>query len=125
MCNSVTPSDWKKAQNGEGTDSTIKYNPESNPSIKTLQKNGTVKKEGRPREIGLAHELVHSEHADQGDIDLSKTKHTYKDDNGNNVTQKVRKEELRTVGVGGHNKAGDITENNIRSEQGLKLRGAY
>ena len=123
--NSIAPSSWKKAQNDQGSDSTIKYNPESNPLIKTLQKDGTVKGEGRPREIGLAHELVHAEHIDQGDIDLSKAKHTYKDSSGNNVTQSVRKEELRTVGVGGQNKPSDITENDIRQEQGLKLRGAY
>ena len=37
----------------------------------------------------------------------------------------VPKEELATIGLGGYNKKGDITENMIRAEHGLNPRGAY
>ena len=39
-------------------------------------------------------------------------------------TKNVPKEELATVGLK-YNKRGDITENMIRKEHGLPLRGAY
>ena len=50
-----------------------------------------------------------------------------KDASGTTVTQTVKKEELRIVGFKGV-KAGDVTENNLRSEQRRtrkKKRGAY
>jgi len=41
------------------------------------------------------------------------------------LPQSVRKNELATVGLGGLNNSMDITENQIRREQGLNLRASY
>ena len=56
-------------------------------------------------------------------VDYSTTAtHTYKDANGNTVTQTQPKEELETVGLQGNHK---YNENKLRKEQGLNKRGAY
>lgn len=121
----VNPTD---AINGTGSDTNVSFDPTSNPSIMTEDpKTGNVSgKTGRPNQVGLGHELIHAERSMRGAaIDYSKTgTHTYKDASGKTVTQTVPQEELATVGLK-HNTKKDITENQIRKEQGQNKRGAY
>lgn len=111
------------AQNGKGSNSTINYNPKANPKIPTRQKDGTIQFEGRPKEIGLAHELIHTDHLTNGTADATPVIQTFTA-KGNKYQYEVMKEELRTVGVA-HTRKGDVTENRIRKENGLKPRAAY
>ncbi|EKO49532.1 RHS repeat-associated core domain-containing protein, partial [Leptospira kirschneri] len=112
------------AQNGQGSNAEIKYNLNANPKIPTLQKNGSVKFESRPKEIGLAHELIHSEHITKGTVDTGIVEQKFMTSDKMKYKDNVMKEELRTVGTN-YMKKGDITENMIRKENGLKLRAAY
>ncbi len=127
--NSFRYSSAKKASNGKGSDGTVYFNPTSNnPLIETLDpQTGTVSPSNRPHEIGLGHELIHADRAMRGvTIPLNKTtSQTYTDAIGNKVTEiGVRCEELATVGISG-NTNNDITENDLREEQGQNPRGAY
>jgi type VI secretion system secreted protein VgrG len=96
--------DW-----GNGSDSTIKYNPD----LKAISTNkwGT-----RPPAIGLAHELIHSKHAAEGSVDTTKVDNDSKPDPADpKKTAKELDEEVRAVGLPPHEDE-DITENNIRNE---------
>ena len=113
--------------NGVGSNSTITFNPNSNPLITTLDpKTGNGLEQIRPSHIGLIHELIHADHAARGTILTGIASYLYRDSNGNvQVQSDIRREEFATVGLGGQNNKMDITENNIRMEQGLNLRAAY
>ena len=116
--------DWTKAMNGTGDDATVSFNPSSDPLIKTVEpKTGNISGKKRPNQIGLAHELIHADHINNGSVDFTKTEHTYQTVGGN-MTQTHPIEEFRTVGLKG-TKKGDITENQIRKEQSQNQRGAY
>lgn len=66
--NQTDPVDKENSENGVGTGSLIKYNPnESGNDIKNYD--GTT---GRPAEIGLAHELLHGERNVDGTSDRTK-----------------------------------------------------
>ena len=115
--NSANAVNWTDAQNGTGSDATVSFDLTSNPSILSENsKTGKVSRKKRPKQIGLGHELIHADHINNGDVDLTPTIYTYKDETGTLVTQMVRSEELRTVGLKGV-KAGDVTENDLRKEQ--------
>ena len=128
------------AINGKGSDTEVYFNPDSNPDILTKDPvTGNVAGAKRPAFIGLAHELIHAERSMRGKaIDYSemadykyqtsRTKWTWGPLWGYDytyTTENVPKEELATVGLGYNNWWGDITENMIRAEHGLRLRGAY
>jgi hypothetical protein len=116
--------DWTKSQNGTGDNVTVTFDPTANPDIKTVEPStGNVSDAKRPDEIGLGHELIHSDHMSRGDVRLNSETHTYQT-SGGKVTQKENSEELRTVGLKGAKK-GQVTENQLRKEQGLNKRGAY
>ncbi|MCE2504178.1 MAG: hypothetical protein J4G05_09010 [Chlorobi bacterium] len=120
----VNPAD---AISGKGSDVNVSFDPTSNPSIATEDPvTGRVSGKSRPNEIGLAHELIHGERSMRGEaINYSDMgTHTYIDASGNTITQTVPKEELATVGLK-YNKKDDVTENDIRKEQGQNKRGAY
>ena len=115
------------AINGKGSNVNVYFNPNSNPQIPTLNaKTGRVNGEKRPAHVGLAHELIHGDRSMRGvAIDYSENAtYTYTNSRGLRVTQSLKKEEAATIGLK-HVKKDDITENDIRKEQGLKLRGAY
>src|SRR5690554_412943 len=115
------------AINGKGTDVNIYFDPTSDPSIMTKDpKTGNVSGKKRPNQIGLAHEIIHGERSMRGEaIDYNEWgTQTYKDAFGKIVTEPVRKEEAATSGIKYHTKK-DITENDIREEQGQNKRGAY
>ncbi len=50
--------------------------------------------------------------------------YSYTDANGKTITEPMRMEEAATIGLG-YEDHQDITENDIRKEHGLPLRGAY
>ena len=96
-------------KNGKGSDSTVSYNP----SRSNL---GTEKWQTRPPAIGLAHELVHAQHAAEGSIDTSKVSNDSKPDPGNpKLIVKEMAEEVRTAGIPPYSKE-PYSENTIRDE---------
>jgi RHS repeat-associated protein len=116
--------DWTNATNGTGANATVNFDPTSNPSILTVDPaTGNVSGATRPNEIGLGHELIHAGHINKGTVDFTPATNTYQTATGAQI-QTVATEELRTVGVSGHD-ANKATENKIRQEQGLNQRGAY
>ncbi|MCP1997578.1 RHS repeat-associated core domain-containing protein, partial [Flavobacterium sp. HSC-61S13] len=128
--NSESDVNSSNAISGVGSYVNVSFDPTSNPDILTVDpKTGNVSGKKRPNQIGLGHEIIHGERSMRGEaIDYNDMgTHTYQDANGNTVTQTVPKEELATVGLK-HNTSKDITENDLRNEQGKtknKQRGAY
>ncbi|GHT25321.1 hypothetical protein FACS189430_11780 [Bacteroidia bacterium] len=114
------------AINGVGSDAIVVFDAVQNISqIPTKDPNtGNVSPQSLPYELALGHELVHADRSMKGvAVDYSmNTTHTYKDANGNTVTQSRPKEDMETVGLHGHYK---YSENKLRKEQGLNERGAY
>jgi hypothetical protein len=102
------------------------YNPKSKPKIKTKDaKTGNIEKKDRPAHIGGMHEVIHGDRSMRGKaIDYSKKDtQEYKTKRGK-VKEQVPREEMATIGTK-HNKKDDITENDLRKEQGVEERGAY
>ena len=125
--NYETDENSTNAINGTGSNVNVYFNPESDPDIPTLDKTtGRVIGKKRPSQVGLAHEMIHGDRSMRGSaINYSeKEPYTYTNSQGEKTTQSLRKEEAATVGLN-HVKKNDITENDIRKEQGLKSRGAY
>ena len=132
--------DNQSAASISGSHSKIWFNPNSDPSIQTINpSDGIVAYYGsRPSYIGLAHELIHADRSMRGVRIPSNQRANYtylgrykKHIGGNKtvyssmrIAANEKKEELATVGIK-FNKSGDITENMIRKEHGLWLRGAY
>ncbi len=129
--------DWTKATNGTGDNATVIFDPTANPQILTENpKTGNVENKPEPDKIALAHELIHVTRIFTGGISFDKDNYTYQTAaaipaKGKTparpavtVTQNVVKEELRTVGLKGV-VGSEPTENDIRKEHKLNLRGAY
>ena len=123
-----------------GNHATVWFNPNSKVKPQTIEpRTGVVGYYNyRPAYIGLAHELIHADRSMRGASILYDTyaRYTYLKSYSikkgwfrNTVskkygTQYVPKEELATIGLA-YNKHNDITENQIRKEHRLWLRGAY
>lgn len=115
------------AINGKGSNVNVHFNPESNPDIPTLnRKTGRVGNKKRPSQVGLAHEMIHGDRSMRGvAIEYSESEsYSYINNRGQRVMETLSKEEAATVGLN-HVKKNDITENDIRKDQGLNPRGAY
>lgn len=112
--------------NGTGSNSTVTFNPNAAPKIGTLDENtGISRSQDRPSWIGLAHELIHADQVARG-TELTRTgTYSYRDTTGVVRTARENRYELATVGIGGLNNRMDITENDIRKEQGLRVRSEY
>jgi hypothetical protein len=107
---------WDKGtHDGKGSDATVYFDKTSQPPISTIDKytGKIVSKRDRPSQIGLGHELIHAEHYINGNADYN--------DRDKNF---VKDEEPRTVGVK-YTQRGDITENDLRKEQGVEPRARY
>ena len=131
--------DW--AYNKKGVDAVVILNIKNDPDIMTIDsETGNVRPAKGPGYIGLAHEMIHADRLMRG-VAIKRNKfstYRYQIDKVKKYfifkfwswmspvyrVEKVRKEELATIGLK-HNKKGDITENMIRKEHGLNLRGAY
>jgi type VI secretion system secreted protein VgrG len=94
---------------GAGSDSTVGFNP-NRESI------GTEPWETRPPAVGLAHELVHAQHAATGDIKTDQVENDSKPDPANPGGHATEMdEEVRTVGIPPYD-GEPYSENKIRSE---------
>lgn len=114
-----------RAQNGIKENSYVNFDPTSNLTkalVDPATGNVVEFTQTPPSTISLAHELIHAHHLTKGDSEYDETTYTYQTASGN-VTENGNIEEFRTVGLKGVRK-GDITENQIREEQGLRKRGA-
>lgn len=94
---------------GTGTNSTVVFDPDT----RTI---GSEAWETRPPAIGLAHELVHAEHAATGTMSTGEVQNDSKRDPTNPTRfQMYRKREIEAVGVPPNDQRA-FTENKIRSE---------
>ena len=84
---------------------------------------GDASDQPRDPSIGLAHELIHGDHYQRGVYNADSKKEEYR--GLDKVIHKARIEEQRTVGLGEQVTADDVTENQIREEQGAGLRASY
>lgn len=111
---------------GVGSDAIVNLDPNQAANVLTEDNNGNQQLEAADQSIILGHELIHAYRSFKGEaIDYSlKENYQYKDAAGNTKNESVIKEEARTVGLQG-NKAGDITENKLRKEQGKNKRIKY
>ncbi len=115
------------AKNGIGTDVVVIFNPTRVAYIPTLNPaTKRVHKTTRPPQVGLGHEMIHGDRSMRG-VSLRRNlyeSHTYIDSSGRHVTEKILIDEAETIGLS-HVGPDDITENDIRKEQGQNSRGAY
>ena len=113
--------------NGKGTNTTVLFNADSNPNINILdEKTGRVIDGNRPSYIGLAHELIHADRDMRG-VSFNAAEdeyHSFTNYKGEPDVERIPKEESATVGFN-HIKPNGITENAIRREHRLPLRGSY
>jgi uncharacterized Zn-binding protein involved in type VI secretion len=94
---------------GKGSDSTVLFNPDRT-------KIGSEKWETRPPALGLAHELVHADHAANGTIDVKPVANDSKPDPADpKKSAQEKHEEVATVGIPPLDK-GAFTENKMRAE---------
>jgi RHS repeat-associated protein len=118
----------RNAINGVGSDATVDFAPTHLPNLLvTDPATGLVVPEKSNETTNFAHELIHAERSMRGEaIDYSiRVDVPYDDGTGTIINNVKPKEEHATVGKGGFNKPKDITENDIRKEQGVKERAAY
>ena len=122
--NNETDLNPNNATNGVGSDVSVTFNP-IRLQVSTINpKTGRLQGEMRPAYIGLAHELIHSIRSMKGVADKNDSYATYQyvDFRGKPRTGYERTEELKTVGL---KKGSKYTENKIRKEHKLNLRGLY
>ena len=133
--------DYFKVWLGWGCGGIITFNPNSALEIPTIDPNtGNVYMAETPGYIGLAHELIHAHRAMMGIAIDQKSVAEYKYQSGRvrknigslswwspiyNTQKEVPKEELATIGLKYTNDMYWVSENAIRAEHGLPLRGAY
>jgi hypothetical protein len=112
--------------NGVGSDSIVEINLTNKRVYGTFDENtGISRQQDTPVWITLAHELIHADHAARGTTLIGTGTYSYKDTNGRRRTARENRYELATVGIEGLNNRMDITENDIRKEQGLRVRSEY
>jgi hypothetical protein len=115
------------AINGKGSDAKVDFALEHIPDLPVVDaKTGEVVDRESNAVTNFGHELIHAERSMRGGaIKYSeKGTHTYSDGKGGTVSNTKSKEELATTGVK-YNKKGDITENQLRKEQGKEKRATY
>ena len=136
--NNAIKGDVDNATNGVGCDAVVSidlstYNNEM--ATYSDETYGTLDNDGRPLHIGLAHELIHADRYMRGVAVSNSEKHTQYYDYYNKSTGKVEQhsrvtkvEEMQTIGIYAKGYPLDrlsITENQIRAEHGLPMRGAH
>lgn len=115
--NTETDAKSSDSFNHIGTDTTVEFDKNSNPLIQTVDsKTGEIVPKTRPNQVGLGHELVHADRSMRGEaIDYSLKA----------SDKETPQEEQATVGIKYNQPKKDITENDIRKEQGVEPRGRY
>ena len=87
--------------------------------------NGSIEEIMASPEEQLGHELIHvDQFIREGVADNAEKTHVFSM-GGMSYEERERVSELRAVGLGGYNKPGDITENMIRRELGVRPRATY
>lgn len=123
----------KNCSNGKGTDTSIIFNPDFSPYLYTGKTvNSLLSLQKTDPYIVLAHEMIHADRAMQGITLTGKTSHKYLISYSSNSLfsnetygyEPIKKEEAATVGFGYCN-INSTTENMIREEHGLPMRGRY
>ena len=126
------------SENGTGCDASVTIcSNTADDEVATYSDDvfGTLENSGRPLYIGLAHELIHADRAMRGvSMSLTETQEQYYN-YYNKETGKVELHkrttlvnEMQTIGIyakGYPLDKSSITENQIRMEHGLPLRGAH
>ncbi len=126
------------ARDGKGSDVKLEFAPDFTPDETLVDpETGNVGiLEETPNYIGLGHELIHADHSTKGTRikNGNEVSYEYKQSSdrirrgsfrpASYKTAKAEKEELRTSGIK-YVEPGDITENGLRSDHGLKARGKY
>ncbi len=115
------------AINGKGSDAIVDFASGHLPDLPVVDaKTGEVVDKKSNAVTNFGHELIHAERSMRGEaIDYSENgTHTYSDGKGGTISNTKPKEELATTGVK-YNKKGDITENQLRKEQGKEKRATY
>ena len=119
----------------------INLKTSGNAALPTYNSDGSGRSHGAVPElfIILGHELIHANHFIDADYSEPKGRSTwnrYYDENGNAIGEWASEEEMRTVGpiqweidTGRRNRnainGDDITENDLRWENGIALRSGY
>ena len=116
----------KNKSNGIGVNAMINYAPSQDVKVNIFantSKGYTIS--NSPTHISLAHELIHAYQSVNGKAKAGEVRQTSYNLNGKTIPEaNVPINELRTVGLKFNDK-GDITENDIRTEQGLPVRITY
>ena len=115
------------AVNGVGSDAIVDFAPSHLPDLPVIDAStGEVVDRQSNAVTNFGHELIHAERSMRGEaIDYSEDgTHTYSDGKGGTETNTAPKEELATTGVA-YTKPKDITENDLRKEQGKEQRATY
>jgi type VI secretion system secreted protein VgrG len=102
------PANEDDAGNGNGTDVTVKYNPDVNEPFQDENGNDVT----LPGAAGLGHELIHAKHSNEGTDQINNPEPAEPDSN---------EEESATIGIHGH-KDDPLTENQILEDLGDKHR---
>ncbi|GBF40173.1 SpvB/TcaC N-terminal domain-containing protein [Leptospira johnsonii] len=126
--------------NGKGVNTLIYIDPDNDIPIAEKDDDGLLRKRSPTAEIKIAHEFIHSGHFFGGKANafsFSLEEQVYKhqeetwflklfgiDEITRRVTDEVKREELRTVGLK-YVEGTEITENMVRKERNEKLRMAY
>ena len=113
-----------------GSDTYIGYDPSRPQKAVPELIDDSISLKSCPPSIALGHELIHALHNAKGTNAGDACVSFYMDLRGKPVNYSdtpitVKTEELRTVGIPGFTKFGDVTENKLRTEQGLNLRPRY
>jgi hypothetical protein len=113
------PKNDKWARNNVGSGTIIYYDSENSKQVPVQNlETGEFSDKTSPSFISIAHDLIHADHANNGDMKNNAKDdnvYSYTDTNGKTVNEVIDNEESRTVGLNNNNK-GDITENAIRKE---------
>ena len=103
----------------------ITFDTKTEEKIEVRNKDGSISTDTASPGEQLAHELIHAEQRMRsGPLDNTVGTHTFSD-GGATRQERRAKNEFRAVGFAGFTHRGDITENQIRRELGLRPRATY
>ncbi len=123
--NDATADNRTDAQNGTGTNSTVRIDPSMNVDLRVDDGKGGTKYETALDQVILGHELIHAKDHMEGTLYTKEANHSYKRLDGTTKVERHEIAEYRAVGFKGFVGKDGISENTIRKEQGVKQRASY
>ena len=123
--NDATADNRTDAQNGTGTNSTVRIDPSMNVDLRVDDGKGGTMYETALDQIILGHELIHAKDHMEGTLNTNKANHSYKRLDGTTKVERHKISEYRASGFKGFVGKDGISENSIRKEQGEKQRASY